>query len=237
MRNKNLFLSCAIIIFIASGCAYYPRLTDVPLIRHKGDTRLEGGITVAYPSFHATVSHGISEKMAFQVAGKKNFVEDGYYAQAAVGTYKNLPDRKVLEFYGGVGYGHGVGHNGGTVSGSYQVIFLQMNGGYIDRKFSYKIPPLWTVQVEYGFGLKAGFIMAQMHDDNYFGSYFYHEMPYEGPDLSMQNILFEPMWFMRFGKDRLKLQMALGLAGVYSISHRSFPFFPVNVGIGFSYSL
>jgi hypothetical protein len=44
----------AIVMFatlLVTGCAYYPHLTDVPLIREKGDTRLEAGCTIVASSF------------------------------------------------------------------------------------------------------------------------------------------------------------------------------------------
>ena len=61
-----------IIAFLTTSCAYYPRLTGIPLIREKGDTRIEGGINVIVPNVQTSVSHGVSEKIAIQAAVSAN---------------------------------------------------------------------------------------------------------------------------------------------------------------------
>ncbi|MDR1120406.1 MAG: hypothetical protein LBM08_05770 [Dysgonamonadaceae bacterium] len=55
-----------VIIFLTTNCAYYPHLTDVPLIRKKGDARFEGGVTLLAPTVHASVSYGLTEHIAIR---------------------------------------------------------------------------------------------------------------------------------------------------------------------------
>ena len=107
--NKNFIISIAIIIItiigsLTTSCTYYPHLTGIPLIKEKGDTRIEGGVTILDPSIHASVSYGATEELALQAVFSANSVE--YYGQGAIGFYKNIQDRNVMELYVGFGYGY-----------------------------------------------------------------------------------------------------------------------------------
>ena len=62
--------SMIVLSFLITGCGtYYPRLTGIPLIKGKGDTRIEGGVTILDPDIQASVS-------AWRI--RKNSHSDGY---------------------------------------------------------------------------------------------------------------------------------------------------------------
>lgn len=83
------------------------------MISKKNDLRIVGGISII-PSAHATVSYGLSDKIAIQGFG--SIGPDGsYYIQAASGLYKKLGNHKVMEFYVGYGYGYGDAPAGATL--------------------------------------------------------------------------------------------------------------------------
>lgn len=94
--------------------------------------RIDAGISIV-PSANATVSYGLTDKIAIQGFGSVG-ADDRYYVQAATGMYKNKGDRKILEVYGGFGYGYGNAYkdaNLGNLLGDYQIYFGQANFGKI----------------------------------------------------------------------------------------------------------
>ena len=46
--KRHLICTMTIIFGLTTSCSYYPRFTSAPLIKEKGDTRIEGGIGVSY---------------------------------------------------------------------------------------------------------------------------------------------------------------------------------------------
>jgi hypothetical protein len=219
----------ATILFMVSSCAYYPHLTDTPLIREKGDTRLEGGATLSSPTVHASVSYGLTEKIAVQTAGIMG-ADEHYYIQGAAGIFKNTDNRKVLELYGGFGYGNSeVGRLGlpGQLYGNHQIYFAQFNFGKIKNK---------RANMEYGFGLKSGYLRSKMTDADYYDVHP-ENAPY--PVLKMNSIVIEPAFFLRFGGEKLKFQTGLGACWMFQLNHtdKKLPFWPINLGLGVSYSL
>jgi hypothetical protein len=89
----------------------------------------------------------ITDKIAIQGFG--SIGSDGsYYFQAATGLYKNKGNSRVLELYGGVGYGYGDAYkdaNPGNLFGDYQLYYGQLNYGKISNERSH---------FEIGFGIK-----------------------------------------------------------------------------------
>lgn len=224
-KMKNCII--LVILFLASSCAYYPHLTDVPLIRKKGDTRLEGGITLLAPTAHASVSYGLTENIAIQAAGIVG-TDDHYYVQGAAGLFKNIQDRKVMELYAGFGYGYSYVYkdaNPGSLSGNHQVYFAQFNRGTIKGN------------KEYGISLKSGYLHSKMTDRSYFDVYYLENKPI--PVLNMNNIIIEPTIFTRFGWEKLKFQLGVSICWVFQLNHtdKKYPFSPINLGLGISYSL
>ena len=213
------------VIFSLASCAYYPHLTDIPLINKKGDTRVEGGVTVPAPSVHATVSHGLTDKIAIQGAGTIGG-DDTYDIQGAVGLFKSLQNQEVIELYGGVSYGYGYASKSsqdlGRLDGNYQVYFTQFNYGKINGSFANR---------DYGVGLKLGYYHASMNDRSYY-DYGLHSIR------KFNGLLIEPVFMYRFGGKRLKFQTEMGGCWIFLFNNeKKLPFFPLNLGIGMSYSL
>ena len=208
------------IALLTTNCAYYPRLTSIPLIKEKGDTRIEGGITVLVPNIQASVSHGVTERIAIQSTISANSYN--YYGHGAIGFYKKvLQDRNVIELYSGFGYGSG-NLNGNVTDnyqhGNYQMYFTQLNFGYIEKKHGY---------METGLGIKFGYI----HTNINFSTEFYHGF------IHQNGIFVEPSGFFRCGGPRLKFHAALGFGRWFQISDNvEIHWFPVNFGIGVSSS-
>ena len=228
MKPHHIFI-LIVLMFLTSSCVYYPYLLDVPLINERWDTRIEGGVTIPTPSAHITVSHGLTDKVAIQAAGSVG-VDDSYYTQVASGIFKSLPNRKVMELYGGFGYGYGDAYNDakpGNLYGNYQVCFAQFNYGKINGNFK---------NIDYGIGIKAGYLHTNMTDRNYYDYY---------SDYSSYNIykddclLIEPVCFLRFGGKRLKFQTMAGGCFIIKFTNtdKYFPYNHFNLGFGMSYSL
>lgn len=230
---RHLFVVLFIMLLISS-CAYYPHLTGVPLINEKGDTRLEGGFKVPSPSGHATVSYGLTDKIAIQGAASIGGGKGAYYVQGAAGLFKNLQNRNVMELYGGFGYGYA--YSSGSFSthgykpelyGHYQVYFTQFNFGKNNRGVK---------NTDYGLGLKTGYIHASLTDHN-FHDYYSEYGPYSVREYN--GILIEPQFFFRVGNEKLKFQTTLGFCHIIKIMNtdKRQPHWPINLGVGISYSL
>ena len=227
--KRYLICSMIAVLALTSSCAYYPRLTAIPLIREKGDTRIEGGVAIYSPSAQASVSHGLTENMAFQVAASIGATKD-YHTQGALGYYKNFQDRIVLESYGGFGFGYGDAYKsstGGHLRGNYQIYFAQFNIGGIGRK---------PANIDYGLGLKSGYLHSKMTDYNYFFISEQNSHNQLRPVYSLNGIVVEPTLFVRLGGKKLKFNVALGHCWMFQFTHtdKRFPT-GANFGIGLSY--
>ena len=89
--------------------------------------RVDAGISIV-PSANATVSYGLTDKIAIQWFGSIG-TDERYYFQAATGLYKNKGNNKILELYGGFGYGYGNAYkdaNPGNLLGDYQ-LYLEVD--------------------------------------------------------------------------------------------------------------
>jgi len=217
---KHLVYLIVAIALLTTSCTYYPRLTGIPLIKEKGDTRIEGGITILVPNIQASVSRGVSEKIAIQAAISGNSIN--HYGHGAIGLYKKvLQDRNVIELYGGFGYGSG-NQDGPVTSvyqhGNYQMYFTQFNFGNIEKK---------TGNMESGLGIKFGYIHTNMNVTAEF---------YQGFE-NQKGIFVEPTGFFRFGGPKWKFHATLGYGRWFQISNNTeIYWFPANLGVGVSYS-
>jgi len=101
---KHLKIFLLIPVFLVGCAVYHPQAPDIPLIDHKGEVRIDLGGTFI-PSFHTTFSYGLTNKIALQTYGSVG-LENRRYFQFAPGLYKSLKDKKVIEIYSGIGFGH-----------------------------------------------------------------------------------------------------------------------------------
>ena len=229
MINRLITYGFLIFSMIMTSCiVYHPQTIDIPLISEKNDLRVDAGISIV-PSANATVSYGLTDKIAVQGFGSFG-ADDMYYFQAATGLYKNKGDNKIFELYGGFGYGYGNAYkdaNPGNLFGDYQLYFGQANFGKISNDFS---------NFETGIGLKVGYLHSNLIDKNYYewtsetGLFkTYHD----------ESVLLEPVGFIRFGGHRLRINVKLGGSLIYKFTNmdRNLPYSYLNLGIGLNYRL
>lgn len=228
MKNRLLIFGLLISLLMSSCIVYHPMTTDVPLISEKKDLRVDAGISIV-PSAHATISYGLTDKIAIQGFGSVG-ADDRYYFQAATGFYKNKGNNKILELYGGFGYGYGNAYkdaNPGNLLGDYQLYFAQVNFGKIASESS---------NLEAGFGVKAGYLHSNLTDKNY-----YDWISETGPFKTYhdESILLEPIGFIRIGGDKLKFSIKLGGTMIYKFTNtdRNLPYSYLNLGLGLNYRL
>jgi hypothetical protein len=221
---KNMIQIAAIMLIAAGGlvsCTYYPRLTGIPLIKEKGDTMIEGGITVVVPNIYMSASYGMSDKISIQTAVSANSYN--CYLHGAAGLYKKVrQDRNVIELYCGFGYGAGNQNTAVTSvyqSGNYQVYFAQFNYGNIGKKVG---------NFESGFGIKLGYLHTNMNVTAEFYSGLEHQ----------RGLFIEPTGFFRFGGPKWKFNAAFAYGKWFQISDNTEIYtFPINIGIGVTYNL
>ena len=213
-------------VIMTSGIVYQPQTVDIPLISKKNDLRIDAGVSIL-PSANATVSYGLTDKIALQTYGSVG-ADEKYYFQGAVGIYKKYNNQKIMELYSGFGYGYGSAYkdaNPGDLYGNYQQYFLQLNYGKVDCKIA---------NMDYGFGLKAGLLHSNLTDDNYYD--FYSET---GPFITYHDnsLLIEPTMFLRFGGEKLKFNIKLGSCWIYKFTNtdKEFPYSFINLGLGLNY--
>ena len=226
MMSKKIIFGFLIALMMTSCIVYHPQTIDIPLIDKKNDLRIDAGISLV-PSVHATVSYGLTDKIAVQTFGSIGS-DDRYYFQGAIGYFKDLGNKKVMELYSGFGYGYGSAYkdaNPGDLYGDYQQYFLQINYGKIDCKFA---------NMDYGIGLKAGLLHTNLTDYNYY--HFYSET---GPFTTYvdNSLLIEPNMFLRLGGERLKFNIQLGSCWINKFSHtdKGLPYSFLNLGLGLNY--
>jgi hypothetical protein len=226
---KKIKYICIIILMILfSGCVvYHPHNIDIPLISQKGDLRIDAGVSLM-PSVQSTISYGLSDKYAIQ--GYASIGSDYHrYFQLAAGKYFSENLSTSMEIYGGFGNGTGDAYNDanpGDLYGNYQLYFMQFNFGKSTLEMS---------KFDIGCGIKTGFLHANLNDANYY-------FPFHGSNeitRKFNRAVIEPIGFIRFGGNRLKLNVKL--SGCYiphfeSYEHR-LPYLFFNFGISINYRL
>ena len=60
MKQSKNFIIVILLGLLTRYSTYYPQIVGVPLIKEKGDLRVDAGITYA-PSIHGTVSYGLTD--------------------------------------------------------------------------------------------------------------------------------------------------------------------------------
>jgi hypothetical protein len=221
MKNKIIILEILIALMMTS-CIVYPQTSDIPLIKKKKDLRIDAGISLI-PTAHATISYGLSDKIALQTFGSISS-DYGYYFQGAGGYFKDLGNRKVIELYSGFGFGYGEAYRDsgpGHLYGNYQLYFTQFNFGKIDCKFA---------NMDYGFGIKTGLLHSYLVDRNY----YYHNSE---NTVALNSFIIEPTLFARLGGERLKFSLKLGSCWLYKFTNtdKYLPYSYFNLGLGLNY--
>ena len=222
------FLILLFLSLILNSCGVYlPQSSDIPLINKKNDLRIDAGVSTIGTAGTATVSYGVSNNLAVQGYGTIH-TNDRYFFHGALGYYKNLKNRNVMEIYGGFGKGYGFSNNHDTqtdISGNYQTYFAQFNFGKIGGKTS-----LW----DFGISMKPGLLHSNLVQETLLldGSGSVISTPMTG-----NNFFVEPSLFTRVGGEHVKLSIKLGGLYVRNSENRHFPYFLINLGVGLNFRL
>ena len=201
--KKTTYFFATMLIFLSSCAVYYPQPVDIPLISEKGDLRIDaGGLLVSgvLVGGHSTVSYGITNVLAAQVYASLDLVGRSYI-QFAPGLFNSFENDRVIEFYGGYGFG------ADSWGGSYQLAFSQFNIGKVGTRF------------EHGFGLKGGYIFAQNE------LYIHRNSPQEN------GWLIEPSVMLRYGNERVKFSTRINFLWTESIPRENYMPLTMSVGV------
>jgi hypothetical protein len=222
---------------LLSSCAvYHPQTTDIPLIDHKGEMRIDVGASVI-PSVHSTISYGLSNKIVVQAFGSIG-AEDRYYFQLSPGLYKCLNNRKVIELYSGFGYGHANTIKNPlsnlpeavrqSLYGNYQLYFIQFNWGKNTTE---------TRKLDWGLGIKSGFFHSSLADRNYYSIYSSEIGPFT--TYKENSILLEPAFCFRIGNEKAKFTYKFALTKIFKLENPD-NFIPapiLNMSLGINFKL
>jgi len=230
MKTIYLVIIAAILL---NGCvAYYPQVVDIPLIRKKGDIRVDAGYFLipningstndsndegefqpfSDAGFHATFSAGITDILAVQTYASV----DGMFRvhlQGALGLYKGFENNTVIELYSGLGYGNGFGwwRVFNDAKDDYFLSFAQFNIGKTN---------MGAKRMDYGLGLKGGYMKTTSANID-----FWYETIYK-----KNGWIIEPSVFFRFGGRRVKFCTKVNYLWTNSIIDEYY--FPVSISMG-----
>jgi len=221
--KRPVYLLFLTLLTLSSCVGYLPQSVDVPLISKKNDLRIDAGVTSALSAGTATISYGLTERIAVQAYGNLGANSRNYY-QGAIGYYKNLKNRSIMELYGGVGNGNANYKNHdlfSNTSGAYQLYFAQFNYGKLGGDLS-----IWDL----GLGLKTGLLHTNLVRED-----MSVQLETISTELIGDNFLVEPMLFVRAGGEHVKFN--LKLSGGYIFKYSNIAYFPLNIGLGLNYRL
>jgi hypothetical protein len=221
---KKTGIAGFLISTLLTACGVYdPVLSDIPLISNKYDLRIDGGRSLSEVA-GATISYGLTDKVALQFAGSYCH-NDTHYFQFAPGYYKNLGNQKIMEIYFGFGTGTGYSYNDphpGHIKGNYQLYFAQLNIGKIDSKFAH---------ADLGLGLKTGYLHSNLVD---YGFYERYSTGTYRDDCA----IVEPHAVIRFGTENIKINFKLAgcLVLKFTNAQVDFPYSFLNMGAGLNFN-
>ena len=223
---KNIIAITAILL--NSCVAYYPQVVDIPLIKGKGDLRINAGIFLApdfYGNFdtqvfenkeevkvwpgvfgeHVTVSCGLTDILSIQGYTSVDFASR-FHLQGALGAYHAFENKTVIEIYSGCGYGNGYI----ATRDDYYLPFSQFNIGKTG---------IGESRIDYGLGLKGGYLFCNF--DNWAGQEIVHKK---------DGWIIEPSVFFRIGAKRVKYCIMANYLWTKTINDGYY--FPLSVGMG-----
>lgn len=212
---KQLIIFFSLLVLLIGCAVYHPQTTDIPLIDHKGDLRIDAGVSVI-PSVHSTFSYGLTKKIALQAFGSIG-IEDRYYLQLSPGFYKCLNNKKVIELYSGFGLGHANTIKNPLANmpeaikqslyGKYQIYFVQFNWGKNTNE---------SRVLDWGIGIKTGLFHSELTDMNYYSIYSATDT---FPTNNENSILIEPVFSFRIGNEKAKFTYKFALTKILKLNH------------------
>jgi hypothetical protein len=229
MKNKTIVsLYVSTLLLGLNGCAvYHPQSVDVPLIKEKGDKRLDVGIFFvpnispnendsSYFSdigYHATYTAGITDLLAIQAYLNLDLLFR-VHAHAALGLYKNSNNKTVMELYGGLGYGTGLISNS---KDDYFLTFAQFNIGQTGLAYP---------KIDYGLGVKGGYLMKNNMSKTSFNT-----------DIHKKNgWMFDPAFMIRFGHHSVKYAMKINYMWTNTVVDKHY-YYPLSLSFGVNFQL
>lgn len=242
MKTKWLFF-WPLALAVASCSVYHPQSVDIPLLREKGEVKVDASLSTAcnvvpFPSsagVSSTVSYAANDWLAVQGFADYDF-DKGGYLQGAVGAYRPF-ENSVLE--GFLGYGYGMAdfeqHSNNKmriVHGNYQQVFGQLNFGFTD---------LTRANIDVGLGVKVGDFIPSVNRTEY---------RYESDDFDYQHqgevvgqkqfkdpfLFCEPQLFIRMGSEKVKFSIKMG-AGISNMENQVDIMDMFNIGAGVTFKL
>ena len=249
MKQNNQLLLILVSVFLFNSChIYYPQSTDIPLIKEKNELRVDGGVSLYYPSISGTVSYGLTDKIAVQISGNStpitNFQTETpvYLLSAAVGLYKFDPTNNwTKELYVGFGTGYAADayyddYHSGSLIGNYQIYYVQGNIGKRNKKMKF---------LEYAFGLKLGLINTHFSVENVY------TRTGQRPIIKCDELgaLVEPVISIKMGGERLMFNIKPSVCYIKKLSTNidrntnqyydgslgEYPYSPFGIGFSLNY--
>lgn len=239
-----------VIILGTTSChhVYYaPNTANMPLLSHKGETRINGlystGWNSEFNGGELQLAYAATDHMGVMIngftGGKSEMVSDielmsdfgpspggqmekghGSYLEFAGGYFNSLRNKNfIVEIYGG--YGFGRVHN---EYGPSQLTQTNISKFFIQPAIGYK-----TKRIEFAFTERFGVMGWKFRD-----SYLYAQTP----DLYRFKIaplyVLEPGFIVRAGFPNIKLQLSMTRSGVLNTSYYNDEIERMNFGIGAS---
>jgi len=222
MKAKYTIIVVSVML-LTSCAAYYPQVVDIPLIKEKGDIRIDAGCFLA-PNFqgsanfggHATISAGLTNMLAVQGYASTDVLFRNHI-QGALGLFKGFGSKTVMEMYAGYGYGAGLesDDNSNKKRNSYHLAFTQFNIGKTD---------LGRAHIDYGLGLKGGYLHNNLV-----------EISDNSPFQKKNGYIVEPSVFFRFGGKKVKFSARINYLWTEVIKNNYY--FPLSVSMGVNFHL
>ena len=236
IRTKNIYFTATILIFLNGCVAYYPQVVDIPLIKQKGDLRINtgaffipnlngtmyenGNSALSSFGFHATFSAGITDFLAAQSYASFDGMAR-IHVQGALGVYKGFENNTVIESYNGFGYGNGFGSAliRETLKDNYWLAFSQFNIGKTN---------VGAKKIDFGMGLKGGYLYTSLVETaplDFFDDIIYKKNGW----------IMEPSLFFRCGKGKVKFNTTINYLWTDTIIDNYY--FPLSVSMGVNFRI
>lgn len=248
MKANRITLVAIATLLITSCSIYHPQSVDIPLINHRGDTRIDASMGASVwlilpdvVTFNTTASYGFNDWLCGQVHA--NYGGENFYLQAAPGAYLPLGGKAVAEAYIGYGYGgawqdnrqssssesseSSESSNGGhTYNGNFTLPFVQLNIGW------HNLGPMHIA-----FGLKSGVFQPDFEYHSYSSDGTENPSGYE--HYMTPNALVEPQLQVGIGSDLAKFTVRMGYSWLSDLESGSskmhHDFFSLSAGLTFSF--
>lgn len=237
MKKKHLTL--AVLILVHTSLAfpqYMPTQEDISLISHKNDLRIGVAINMTDNmalSSTSTVTYGLTDDLAIQCYGitSRLFdIETGNYfhgASGALGKYKQLTNKSVIELFVGTGFGGShffyeiVEEKEVDIEAVYMQYFLKFNYGKIGTG---------KCHFERGLSLKCEFSDFRVAD---------HYVSLRSKYYKKRHIALEPSLYSALGGEKFKVGAMLSSVIPLEIASDSgdFEYDYIHFAINFSYRL